>query len=192
MKSLKSILLSVAILSLLSVNLTAADWVIHAAPGTNPFIGFSRVSTDGATIESIQAMYGVDPTFSYATDAWSIVYLPYEGAYHHFVTGTVFTVDDSWITQAIPYSPDYGSISVQFWAIEGLPPDWIGWSDRDMGDTTVGEYWVDWASDGTIRITNSAPADFGKWLGDGSINPLYVEPMPLAPPKKGKAKGHNK
>jgi len=55
-----------------------------------------------------------------------------------------------------------------------------------------GEAWIDFGPGGIGRIELSQPVDFGKWLWDGSINPSYVEPPALAPPKNGKAKGHNK
>lgn len=183
MKRLFLILLSLIVLTTPAIS---ADWIIHAAPGTNPFIGFSRVSTDGTHIESLTAMYGVDPTFSYAMDGWSIRYNPQDAVYSPYSSGSVFTIDDSWITQEIPYSPIYGSISVQYWAIEGIPPGWIGYSEQEMSWAFIGEYWIDWASNMQIRISQTEPSDFGKWLGDGSINPNYVEP--IAPLKSNRGK----
>lgn len=52
-----------------------------------------------------------------------------------------------------------------------------------------GEYWIDFAPDGSARISTTQPADFGKWAWDGSINPSWVEPLTA---KKQHGKGHGK
>lgn len=57
--------------------------------------------------------------------------------------------------------------------------------------TIPGEYWIDFASDSTVRISTAQPADFGKWAWDGSINPSWVEPEAI-PLQHGKKLGHNK
>lgn len=54
-----------------------------------------------------------------------------------------------------------------------------------------GEYWVDFASDGTGRLSITQPADFGKWAWDGSINPSWIEPE-TAILQHGKKIGHVK
>lgn len=51
--------------------------------------------------------------------------------------------------------------------------------------STPDEYWIDFAADGTVRISTIQPYDFGKWAWDGSVNPSWVEPLA----KKGHGKG---
>lgn len=77
----------------------------------------------------------------------------------------------------------------------GSGPNYDGWNDWSLYWETMvaGEYWIDFAPDGAVRISTTSPSDFGKWAWDGSVNPSWVEP-PLAPAQQGKrlAKGHNK
>lgn len=68
-------------------------------------------------------------------------------------------------------------------------PDFFSWgyiNDDENGpiDTSL-DWWVDWDAAGP-RFSNSRPADFGRYLWDGSINPSWTAA------KKGFAKGHNK
>lgn len=60
------------------------------------------------------------------------------------------------------------------------------WNNPTTSLVPPGEYWVDFASDGTARISTTQPSDFGKWAWDGSINPSWTAA------KKGFGKGHNK
>lgn len=53
-----------------------------------------------------------------------------------------------------------------------------------------GEFWIDFSPLGMVRVSNSPPSDFGKWLWDGSINPNYIEP--LSPIWNKRGKGHRK
>lgn len=72
----------------------------------------------------------------------------------------------------------------------GPYPDYLGVLHSEM-PWESGEYWIDFASDLTVRISTTQPSDFGKWAWDGSINPSWVEP-PLAPVTHKRGKGHNK
>lgn len=64
------------------------------------------------------------------------------------------------------------------------------WSNPVESIVPPGEYWLDFDSTGTIRLSTTQPSDFGKWAWDGSLNPSWVEP--LAVHGKGKALGHGK
>jgi len=161
-----------------------ASWVIHGALGTNPGIGFSRVAASADHIELIQFEYGVDPSFSFNADEWCV---SFGLSYSFYSSGAVLSLDDSWGTVEIPYSPNYGTSSAVYWSIEDGAPIFNG-NSIQIAPAIPGEYWIDWSSLGVIRITAGAtgPPDFGKYLSDGSINPNYVEPLAL------RGKGHAK
>lgn len=76
------------------------------------------------------------------------------------------------------------------WVVSGPYPDYEGWYLWSVPfwseGMTPGEYWIDFALDGTARINTTQPSDFGKWAWDGTINPSWVEPVSL------KGKGHTK
>lgn len=60
--------------------------------------------------------------------------------------------------------------------LSGPSPDYSSYTYVDWSGGP-GEYWIDFNSAGTPRISTSAPFDFGKWAWDGSINPNYVAPL---------------
>lgn len=195
---MKTIICILAILCCISTH--ATDWTVHGAAGTNPWIGFERVGDTGTTQEFITLQYGTTSDYSEFFDGWLAQYEVWDGVtwqtsdWYVWTNGPVATVSEIWITSGIPYNPQWGGGTSSInWFIEDGPPNFNGGSSFDMVDAIPGEYWVDWSADGVIRIVQTAPFDFGKWLSDGSINPSWVEP-PLAPVQQGKrlAKGHNK
>lgn len=61
--------------------------------------------------------------------------------------------------------------------VTGPYPDYNGDQSNLDFPTIPGEYWLDFASDGTRRLSTTAPTDFGKWAWDGALNPNYVAPL---------------
>lgn len=158
----------------------AADWQIHGALGLNPWVNFQRVSPDGHSIQIETFMYGTDADFLVNSDQWL---LSDTSGWVTYTNGLILSVSSDWITTEIAYNPDYGTSSYLFWFIEGGAPDFLGGSSA-VAPSVAGEYWIDFDTTGSIRISNSQPLDFGKWTWDGSINPNYVLPL--------KTKGHKK
>lgn len=63
--------------------------------------------------------------------------------------------------------------------ISGGAPDYGGGVSASFNDYPPSEVWIDFASDGTLRLSTSLPPDFGKWAWDGSLNPNYVAPLAI-------------
>lgn len=169
------------------LNSRSDDWVIHGALGTNPWIGFTRISYDQKSIDRLTLSYGATTDWLDLFDGWTKTDISY--IFSIYTNGEVAVIPEmeGWNTSEI-FPGTWGSCSSISWFIEDGPPDYLGGDSID-GPTVPGEYWVDWSDHGTIRIETSKPSDFGKWLGDGSVNPHYVEPLAPWKPNRGKHLG---
>lgn len=189
--------LAVILVALSVFSAVAEDWSVHAVAGTNPWIGFEKVGDSGTTQEFLTLQYGTTSDYSAFFDGWLCQTKVWDGIAWTRTGWTVWTngqtacVSERWITTGIPYDPQWGGgTSSVNWFIEDGPPNFYGGSSFDMVNSNPGEYWVDWSFAGDIRVVQSKPEDFGKWLSDGSVNPYWVEPV--APLQKKHGKGHAK
>lgn len=190
MKSLIAVLFTVVLIA----TAMGSDWKIHAYLGTNPFVGFHRITS--TTLEHIDLMYGVEPRlWEDYWDGWSISRNYY---WQEYTNGPVLVLAESegWHCLEIPWA-NYGfgwaSGSTTSFSIEDGPPDFLGAGCQD-GPASSGEYWIDWDpyAVGTIRVSSSEPEEFGKYLSTGLLNPYWTEPFSFILHGKRLAKGHKK
>lgn len=173
-------LLTIAIATFAAISISAATWTFHACKDNYAFVdigGGSAVgqpSTSECFIEWDYGDAGYDGGVFFAFGPlwnWEIISLGFNE------TQTV-TLDDI---------STWGSVSVN-----GPTPDFNGGGSPVILYVGGGEFWIDFAPNGTVRINISEPSDFGKWAWDGSINPNWVEPLSVVEHGKHLAKGHAK
>lgn len=126
----------------------------------------------------------VDCFFDYSWDAA----FPSSADSGVYWSSGLITITPKALTLSVDVAPDW--LMTSFYVAQGYPGYNGSWSGIAEPDLTAGEYWIDFASDGSYRISASRHTDFGKWAWDGSLNPSWVEP--LAETKHGKALGHTK
>lgn len=162
-------LLIIALTALLQSQSIAATWTFHFWKDNYGFVDvMGGNSTKEVFVEWDFGDAGYDGgVYVWESPDWS---LPKETL--GFFGDYSFSLDDETF---------WGSVT-----INGPAPSFNGGGSPLVLYIGGGEFWIDFSSDGAPRISETQPADFGKWAWDGSINPSWVAA------KKGYAKGHNK
>jgi hypothetical protein len=162
--------------SILTVTANAATWTFHTWQDnfTDVTLGetFSGIPWHYADLQSDPSFDSAFPESPYSGVYW------WDWSFDSSPAATVYTIttpDDWWITS--------------FYVAQGYPGYNGSWVGEQRPTLPAGEYWVDFASDGSYRVSATEPDDFGKWAWDGSINPSWVEHL-SAVEQPGKKLGH--
>lgn len=164
------------LLCVLGLNLNAATWTFHGVKDNYSYVNLWQPAGGSGVAVQLQWDWNWDQLFPSSADS-GVQYINAGIGTHWTGYADTLTVDidPSFQVTVIDVSgPAPGYNGLTEWLFPYNPPS----------GPQPGEYWIDFASDGTGRISTSAPTDFGKWAWDGSINPNYVAPL--------NTKGHKK
>lgn len=132
-------------------------WAIFATWDLGWDVANPSSAYSGLEVETMQEV---------ATDVWTFV--P--------VTNIVEWID-TWTVSAPAFGfPDGVQPMTASGILSGPYPNYSGGGTFDIS-LLGGEWWIDFDSVGTVRVSSSQPSDFGKWAWDGSINPDYIAPL---------------
>ncbi len=137
-----------------TLSIQAATWTIHAFKD-NATYAVAYDSTDSQTTGEMVYYYGIwsGDTLTISIDAELSVWHPECGCLNPGASLFYIRVSGP--------APKYRN------------PQYAFMQTSSGGDLAPGEYWVDFAQNGSGRLSTSQPSDFGKWAWNGKINPSY-------------------
>lgn len=176
---------------LTAINVGAATWTVHGTKENWMSFVVRHWNNPNQELRIIWNFYQFP--YEQASGLYDSTYSDIDGSLIGYTETLAY--QDSWTVNA----PD-GSIAICELLWGGGPDDYSGWWDYPFGRPSTfgnwiqypGEFWIDFDSTGTPRLSTSKPSDFGKWLWDGSFNPNYIDPLSVVPQKSKRGRGHNK
>jgi len=149
MKKLASI---IALISL-AITLTASDWTFHGTKDNWTRVAFRTPTPEGGDSYDLAWDWNFDQL--YPMDAYS--------GLQTFIGGN-WSAPSGYSDVIIASIPD--SIVISWVYIAGPAEDYNGFdmlSYSQLDFVIPGEWWIDFSSTQTLRISSTQPIDFGKW-----------------------------
>lgn len=170
---------AVVLLLASSVALLAQTWTVHICPDN-----YTRADVYGPPIKeswgNVPAWYS-----EVCFDSFYGTYGTWVDWHHETLSYWGYEIAEMGSNYATFYAVSNDTQSA-FFEISGPGPDCNNCIDGAL-NVSGGEFWIDFASDGTARVSTLQPSDFGKWAWDGSVNPSWAEPLSA---KRSHGKGH--
>lgn len=156
-------------LCLIGVNLNAATWTFHGTKDNYSYVYLWQPAGGSGAAVQLQWDWNWDRLFPASADSGTQFITAAAGTdWTGYSDVLTVDIDPAFQVTVIDISgPATGYNGLTEWLFPYSPPS----------GPQPGEYWIDFASDGTGRVSTSEPSDFGKWAWDGSINPNYVAPL---------------